>query len=389
MQRIKISNLTLLEKNPRTITKEAMDKLVKSLKDDPEFFDKRPCLVNQTKDSMIVYAGNQRIRAAKKLKWDSVPCIIDKDLDEEIMKDRIIKDNKTYGEFDFEMLANEFDIEKLLDAGFSPEELHIDIEDLGSTEEEENEILEPPKDPKTKLGDLYELGAHRLKCGDSTNPLHYEELIDNREIQMVYTDPPYGINEKTDRDFASCTRKCKGNTFNKIIGDDSTETAIQAYNLCEANGIPVMIFWGANYYAHSIPETGNWLVWDKRVEENQKDMNSDCELAWVKSKQNSVRIFRHLWKGMIKDSEQRERRVHPTQKPIALAEWCIDNYGKDCENILDLFCGSGSTLIACEKLNRVCYGMELDPAYCDIIVNRWMKLTSKKVKRNGIEIDSL
>lgn len=140
IQRIKISDLTLLEKNPRKITKEAMDKLVKSLKEDPGFFDKRPCLINETKDALLVYAGNQRVRAAKKLKWDSVPCIIDKDLPDEIMKDRIAKDNLHYGAWDYDILANEYDIENLINCGFSEnlllDNLELDIPDIDSKQKE-------------------------------------------------------------------------------------------------------------------------------------------------------------------------------------------------------------------------------------------------------------
>jgi DNA modification methylase len=390
IKKVPISKLSLLERNPRKISGDQMQKLVESLQSDPDFFNNRPCLVNEKDGKLIVYAGNQRIRAAKKLKWKEVPCIVEQNLDDELMKDRIVKDNKTYGEFDYDILANEFDLDKLIAAGFTHEELQLDIEDLGSQDEpDDSEVLEPPKDPKSKLGDLYELGSHRLLCDNSTDPIAYQKLIANSDIHMVYTDPPYGIDEETDRDFASPTRLCKGNTFSKIIGDDSTVTAIKAYELCHQKNIPIMIFWGGNYYAHSLPETGNWIVWDKRVEEKQRDMNSDCELAWVKSKTNSVRIFRHLWKGMIKDSEQGEARVHPTQKPIALAEWCLKEYGSDCKNILDLFGGSGSTLMACEKRGKSCYMMELDPAYCDIIVQRWMKLTGKKPKLNGEEISEL
>lgn len=138
---LKINQLSLLENNPRRISKEQMVKLEKSIADDPDFLWKRPILINKVNDKYIVYAGNQRVRAAKKLKWKEIPCIIDENLSEEIMKDRIIKDNRTYGEFDFEILANEYDIEKLLNAGFTPEELHIDIEDLGSTEEDKKEEL--------------------------------------------------------------------------------------------------------------------------------------------------------------------------------------------------------------------------------------------------------
>ncbi len=137
--KIPLKDLTLLEKNPRKINAEQMAKLEKSLTDDPDFLLKRPILVNLKDGQRIVYAGNQRVRAAKKLKWKEIPCIVDENLSDEIMKDRVIKDNRTYGEFDYEMLANEYDIEKLLDAGFTPEELHIDIEDLGSTDVEEGE----------------------------------------------------------------------------------------------------------------------------------------------------------------------------------------------------------------------------------------------------------
>lgn len=195
---------------------------------------------------------------------------------------------------------------------------------------------------------------------------------------MVYTDPPYGIDENTDRVRSKITQVATAGVYEKIIGDDSTQTAIDAYNLCASFNIPVMVFWGANYYAHSLPETGNWLVWDKREEDKQRDVNSDAELAWVKSRFNSVRLFRHLWKGMIKASEHGEGRIHPTQKPVALAEWCFDEYSKESKTVFDLFGGSGSTLIACEKTNRTCLMIEISPAYCDQIIKRWQKYTGKK-----------
>lgn len=383
--KLQIKQLTLLENNPRKITGEQMQKLEKSLEDDPEFIWKRPVLVNHIDGKYIVYAGNQRVRAAKKLKWKEIPCIVDVNLSNEIIQDRVVKDNKTYGTFDFEMLANEFDIEKLLDAGFTPEELHIDIQDLGSTDEEEGQLLEPPKEPKTKLGDLYELGLHRLKCGDSTNSLHYQELVCGNDMDMVYTDPPYGISVDYSDGKLHGNAKAKRNKFDKILNDDTNQHAKDCFNFCTSLGIPVMIWWGANYYPEVLPISSCWIVWDKDTGTNAFP---DAELAWC-SDPSPVRIFKHTWNGMIKGSEQGEGRVHPTQKPIALAEWCLNQYGKGCEKILDLFCGSGSTLIACEKLNRICYGMELDPAYCDIIVQRWMKLTGKKAKLNGEEIDSL
>lgn len=123
IQQIDIKRLTLLERNPRTISKEGMAKLKKSLEKDPDFFNARPCLVHDTGDKLEVYAGNQRVRAAKALKWKQVPCIIEQGLSPDVVKERIIKDNKTYGQFDFEILANEFDVDLLLDAGFTTDTL--------------------------------------------------------------------------------------------------------------------------------------------------------------------------------------------------------------------------------------------------------------------------
>lgn len=217
-------------------------------------------------------------------------------------------------------------------------------------------------------------------CGDSTDAGTVALLMDGQKADMVFTDPPYGINEKGDRT-ARKTGLAKNHKFKDFI-DDSIEYAVKAFNVCDDLKIPRQVWWGANYYAHHIPQSNNWFVWDKRVEEKMKDTQSDCELAWVKSKWSSVRIFRHLWKGFNKDSERGEGRVHPTQKPVELAIWAFD-YFKDVTSVLDLFGGSGSTLIACEKTNRKCYMMELDPHYVDVIIKRWQEYTGKEAILDG------
>lgn len=227
------------------------------------------------------------------------------------------------------------------------------------------------------MGKLILKSRHRVMCGDSTSIGAVEKLMDGQKADMVFTDPPYGINEKCDRAFSSKTRLAKGNTFDQIKNDDSIDCAVDSFNLVQSLDIKRQVWWGANYYCHSLPQSGNWFIWDKRVEDKQKDLNSDCEMAWVKSDFKSVRIFRHLWKGMIKESEHGQARVHPTQKPIALAVWSFD-YFKNVNSVLDLFGGSGSTLIACEKTNRNCYMMELDERYCDVIINRWQNFTGKQ-----------
>ena len=208
---------------------------------------------------------------------------------------------------------------------------------------------------------------------------------------MVFTDPPYGMKVvKKDGNNNGLGEAIDGvvgvtarGKYRPVIGDDSTKTATDAYALCAGLGIPIQVFWGANFYAEALPPSSGWIVWDK---ENGEGFFADGELAWTND-DKQLRIFRHQWKGMIRDSERGQKRVHPTQKPIALAEWSFENYGKP-KSVLDLFGGSGSTLIACEKTNRKCFMLELDPVYIDTIISRWCKYTGQtKVKRNGEEIE--
>jgi DNA modification methylase len=407
---IPLKNLTLLEKNPRKINAEQMAKLEKSLTDDPSFLERRPVLVNKVNDVHIVYAGNQRVRAAKKLKWKDIPCIVDENLSDDVMKDRVIKDNKTFGEFDFEMLANEFDIEKLLDAGFTPEELHIDIQDLGSTDEEEGELLEPPKDPKTKLGDLYELGSHRLKCGDSTNPDDVVALLADAIPILMVTDPPYGVNydaswrEKLGSDKGNWNKNNVKWATKKVKNDDNPDWRL-AYSLFPGS---IAYIWHSGCHAHLIADNIidcefqiiYQIIWVKQSGFSRGDYHWYHEPCWVAVRKG----HKHNWQGSRKErtvweiqsraalgntSEMEEATGHSTQKPLECMARPIRNNTSEGEGVYDPFLGSGTTLIACEKLNRICYGMELDPAYCDIIVQRWMKLTGNKVKRNGEEINSL
>ena len=140
-----------------------------------------------------------------------------------------------------------------------------------------------------------------------------------------------------------------------------------------------MIFWGGNHYASSLPSSSCWIVWDKK---NAGNDFADAELAWTNQK-TAVRIFEHMWNGMLKASERGESRVHPTQKPVALAEWCFEHYGKLGDKVIDLFGGYGSTLIACEKTGRTGYLMEMSPAYCDVIIQRWENATGKKAVLYG------
>jgi 16S rRNA G966 N2-methylase RsmD len=213
------------------------------------------------------------------------------------------------------------------------------------------------------------------------------------KIDLIYTDPPYGINESGDRKGRGNENKsntkiiAKGGSY-KDFKDDTIDYAVKALEITEKLNIPRQIWWGANYYSHAIPQTNNWIIWDKRVEEKYSNTNGDCEMAYVKSRWSSIRIFRHLWMGLVKGSEHGQARVHPTQKPVALAEWCFDYYKEDFKNVIDLFTGSGTTLIACENKNKNAFCMEFETHYTQAIVQRYVDYTSNPmIKINGVEVD--
>jgi 16S rRNA G966 N2-methylase RsmD len=377
-----IENIIDFEHNSRTHSEEQIDEVVNSI---AEFGYTNPILVDEKN---VIIAGHCRVAGAKRAGLTEIPTIIVDGLTDVQKSALVIADNKMAlnAGWNYDKLIHQ--ISFLRDnnydtdfTGFKADEIATFMPDeIPPFEGDEDEVPDIPSDPITKLGDIWIMGKHRLMCGDSTSIDAVEKLIADAKPEMVYTDPPYGIDENTDRVRSKRTQAAKAGVYEKIIGDTNTETAIDSFNLAQSMKIPLMVFWGANHYCHALPQSANWLVWDKRIEDKQRDGNSDCELAWVKSSAKSVRIFRHLWKGMIKGSEHGEGRVHPTQKPIALAEWCFNEYGKDIKSVLDLFGGSGSTLIACEKTNRKCLMMELSPQYCDVIVSRWEKFTGKKAE---------
>jgi len=374
--KIPIEKLKHYDKNTKQHPPEQIEKISRSIK---EFGFNVPIIVD--KDNVLI-AGHGRVMAAEQLGLIEVPTIIKDDLSEAQIKAYRIADNKTAESgWEYDFLKDEFKDLQSLDydlelTGFGEDEI-ITILD------EEQEIEEAPADdPNTiktdiKVGQIFRLGNHRLMCGDATKSEDVGLLMADDKADLVFTDPPYGINEKGDR--SNRSGLCKGNNLSDFK-DDTNQYAIDAWNICDKLNITNQVWWGANYYCHDLPLTNNWFVWDKRVEEKQKNTQSDCELAWVKSKWSSIRIFRHLWKGMMKDSENRERRVHPTQKPVALAVWGF-NYFKNISLVLDLFGGSGSTLIAAEQTKRKCYMMELDPKYCQVIINRWETLTNQKAEK--------
>jgi DNA modification methylase len=379
IQEIPVDDLSVYVNNSRTHSTDQVKQISNSIK---EFGFTNPLLIDKNKE---IIAGHGRLMAAKQLGLSKVPCIELSNLSEKQKKAYVIADNQLALNAGWNESILSMEIGDLSDNNFDISLLGFNDLDLngyllkefeGLTDEDE--VPEPPKEPITKLGDIWQLGNHRLMCGDSTKIDDTDKLIKGVKIDLVYTDPPYGINEKGDRT-ARNTGLAPNHKF-KDFKDDTIQYAVDAYNICEGvYKISRQVWWGANYYCHHLPQSNNWFVWDKRVEEKMKDTQSDCELAWVKSKWASVRIFRHLWKGFNKDSERNQKKVHPTQKPVVLAEWSFD-YFKQFETVLDLFGGSGSTLLACEKKKKKCFMMEFDPYYVDVIIKRWENFTGKKAK---------
>ena len=245
-------------------------------------------------------------------------------------------------------------------AGYEGKELDRILSTLDAGEIVEDEAPEPPAEPKTKPGDLWILGDHRLLCGDSTSQKNVNRLIGGAKATACITDPPYGgvLNKKSGHG------KLKESALKYGGGDWDYRPSAQMLECLSS--FNEAIIWGGNYFASDLLDARGWLVWDKK---NGYSSFADAELAWSNIDQ-AVRIYReHI--SAITD------RGHPTQKPVGLLSWCVK---MTTGVIFDPFLGSGTTLIAAEQLGRKCYGMELSPQYCDVIVERWQNLTGKEAK---------
>jgi len=338
---IEPSKLRTSPSNPRAIRDNAMEKLMLSIAEDPELMEARPLIVN---DRMEVLAGNQRLRACIALEWPTVPCVV-VDWDEAKQRRAMIKDNVSAGEWDQDMLANEWEVEELKEMG-----LNLDWDEPEEREglTDPDDVPEVPEEPTTKLGDVWLLGEHRVMCGDSTKAEDVERLMDGATAEALVTDPPYGIG------ISSNPVRQK---HEKKNWDASAVEPKQFLDMVEQ-----AIIWGGNYF--DLPPAKGFFVWDKKQPENFT--LAMCEQAWTNI-DTPAKIYRLSVTSYAKE--------HPTQKPVDLMEWCIE---KTQGTIFDPFLGSGSTLIAAEKTGRKCYGMELDPKYCDVIVKRWEAFTGKK-----------
>jgi len=386
METIKVVKITDIKgnpNNPRIIKDDKFKKLVESIKAFPEMVNVRPIVVNT---DMIVLGGNMRLKAMKEAGWKEAPIQI-VDWDEQKQKQFIVKDNVGYGEWDWDDLANNWDAEELVEWG-----LDIPHFDAKVLEAEEDDFAAPEGGIETDivLGDLFEIGEHRLLCGDSTDSDQVAKLMNGQKADMVFTDPPYGMHLDTDyTKLPESPNGAKPLKHEKIKGDsnDFSEELINTI-FSHFNNTKDIFIWGADYFAELLPNKneGSWIVWDKRVEERfDKMIGSAFELCWSKSKHKReiARFNNTLFSG---EADARNK-IHPTQKPIKLAEWFFNKWGKQNDLIVDLYLGSGTTMVASQQLNRKCYGMEFEPKYCQGIVDRMKKLdTTLIIKKNGITI---
>jgi len=367
------TEIRLNPNNPRVIKDEKFKKLVKSIKEFPQMLEIRPIVVN---DEMVVLGGNMRLKACIEAGLTEVPIIKASSLTPEQQKEFIIKDNVGFGEWEWDILANEWDVDKLTEWGldipdYEPKVLEAEEDDFEVPDEVQTDIV---------LGDLFEIGEHRLLCGDSTDSDQVAKLMNGEKADMVFTDPPYGIDIVGNNGKVGGDNKAKNGVYSKVIADDTTDTAKEFYQTCQALGFENYIIWGGNYFIDFLPFSSSWIIWDKRGDMNSNNF-ADGEMAWC-SFETRVRIYKQIWNGMIREGEK-DKRVHPTQKPIKVLSDIINDQVKGIL-IFDGFLGSGSTMVAAHQLNRKCYGMELDPKYCQVIVDRMKKLEPNIViKKNG------
>jgi DNA modification methylase len=378
-QKIDIQNITPNKNNPRFINDSKFDRLVKSIKDFPEMLEKRPIIVDE---NFIVLGGNMRLRACKKAGLKEIWIDQVKDWSDEKKNEFIIKDNSGFGEWDWDILLNEWETKDLYDWGLDIPE--IPLEDI---EAEEDNYEEPDElQVDVVLGDLIEIGEHRILCGDSTDSEQVAKLMNSQKADMVFTDPPYGVNYQSNM-------RTKSQKFNVLENDNVFITEwINNLPLFSKGFVFVWTSWKVLKqwieFCEPIGELSNLIIWNKGgggIGDLKKTFSTDFEVALVYHRGAEIKGKRlgSVW-SIGKDGGT--KYLHPTQKPVELAAMAIENVSTINDLVLDLFLGSGSTMVAAHQLKRKCFGMELDPKYCQLIIDRMQKLDPDlEIKINGKE----
>ena len=383
--KVDINELISPEYNPRQITDDEMGKLKNSIN---EFGYVDPIIVNKHNNHVV--GGNQRYEALKSLGYTDVDVIFIDEPDLNREKALNIALNKISGEWDFVKLAdiiddlelNDFDISL---TGFDEPELEdFGIED--PTDHESVEIVEDdyeePDDLEVtvELGDIYQFGNHRLMCGDSTSVDDVEKLMNGNKADMVFTDPPYSYNYQSNM-------RTKSEKFDVLMNDDKILNFMHPLKIVNDGFVFICTTWKVldkwiplfkQYYNLS-----NMIIWNKGgggIGDLKHTFLTDYEIILCSNNEREI-IGKRIGSVWNIGKDNVNDYVHPTQKPIKLSANAIKNVTKETHNVLDLFGGSGSTMIACEQLNRNCYMMELDPKYCQVIINRWEEFTGEKAEK--------
>jgi len=377
MQLINIQEVKPNENNPRFIKDYKFKKLVKSIKEFPEMLKLRPIVVNS---DMVVLGGNMRLKACKEAGLKEVWVLKADELTEQQQREFIVKDNVGFGEWDWDVLGNEWNVHQLEDWGleFMPFE---EEEVLEAKEDDFDEA--PPEQAKTVLGDLYEIGEHRLLCGDSTDSDTVDKLMNGEKADMVFTYPPYGN--------GSSGKYGRGQLgVRTILNDETFKVVDDFFNLRVCQSYVFFLQWRTFKEAIQTLENNNLklktiAVWDKKNAglNGAGGMSEQWEAIIVAGDIKYSRFGGNVF-NVSREQKKRIDSPHPHQKPIQLLSDVLE-YFQDYKNLLDPFSGSGSTMVAAHQLKRKCYGMELDPKYCDVIIKRMIKLDpTLKVKRNGV-----
>lgn len=367
--------------NPRLISEVDLKGLKQSIIDDPNYLRIRCPLVR--KATMEIYAGCQRWIAAKELGHETIPCIIS-DITEEEAKVRSAKDNSHHGQDN--QSSNDFlrevsGIVSLATIGHG-----VILKNIRVSLDDEGDVMHPPKIPKSRLGDLYVLGNHRLLCGDATDPRDMGKLMQDDVADLLFTDPPYGVNYvgKTEDAMTIQNDNLGDEDTRKLVADSLRVASLKpggAFYICSPPGISEMFF------RLAIADAGYLLrqciVWVKNhFVMGRQDYQGRHESLLYGWRDGAAHAF---YGGRNQDTvweidRPNSGREHPTMKPVMLVARAIENSSEQGGIVLDPFGGSGTTMIACEQLNRKCRMLEIDPKYVDVIVDRWQKFTGRNAE---------
>lgn len=308
-------------------------------------------LATDDKAKLLAIADNRSSEVS--LKWDTEVLL---DLDQEIDLSGFFTDDE----------LNE------LSLSLDEEKIHS----IGQGKGNSSEWEKPPR--RCELGQIWQLGRHKLICGDATDALVVEKLFSDSVPDLIWSDPPYGIKcQHKDGSIGGGSKNYKSKKYPVIANDQTPDVAIASWQICQ-KFFPkaVQIWWGANHYSQTLSNSSCWIVWDKL---NGDSNFADCELAWTNST-TSVRKFPWMWNGMLKQGEAASaKRIHPNQKPVEMVEWFWDNYCNDSNLCFDPFLGSGTTIISAQKHpKRTVFGLELMSEYCDLILQRWGEVSKEE-----------